>query len=382
MKNILSITLLALLGLFVLSSCEEDNELIFTAVPSEEGIRFSNDFAANYLLLPELEDNIAERFVWNEADFDVPTNISYDLQASLSATLDSFDLAGTSTENQIAVTIGRLLQYGAQLGLDNDPSTTAADGSPNNKGTVYFRVRAYVGAGTGNPTEMLSDIVGLDIELVEQAPTGACDGVFALGDALVDAQWDWGTALSIPCSQEVLSAKVNFTNGTFRFFTAQDDWASGLNYLYFIGEGYTVDANFEDAMDGDNNFRFIGMPGIYELVIDQNAKAITLAESGPLWLVGEATPGGWDWGGATVALEDAVDVWMATLELNNGTFRFFTTQNDWDSGLNYPSFIEEGYTIDANFEDAMDGDNNFRFIGTSGTYTITVDGENKTITLN
>lgn len=382
MKNILSITVLVLLGLFVLPSCEEDNELIFTAVPSEEGIVFSNDFAANYLLSPELEDNIAERFVWDEADFGAPTNVSYDLQASLSATLDSFDLVGTTTANQISVTIGRLLEYGEALGLDNDPNTTGPDGNPNNEGTVYFRVRAYAGSGTGNATEMQSDIVGLNIELVEQEPTGACDGMFALGDALVDAQWDWGTALSIPCEQDVLSAKINFTNGIFRFFTTQDDWASGLNYPYFVEEGYTIDANFEDAMDGDNNFMFIGTPGIYELIIDQNAKTITLEESGPLWLVGEATPGGWDWPGATAAFEEEVDVWTTTLELNNGTFRFFTAQDDWDSGLNYPYFAEEGYTIDDNFEDAMDGDNNFMFTGTPGTYTVTVDGKNKTITLN
>ena len=35
----------------------------------------------------------------------------------------------------------------------------------------------------------------------------------------------------------------------------------------------------------------------------------------------------------------------------------------------------------ANFEDAMDGDNNFRFIGTTGQYYTTIDTVNKTITL-
>ena len=205
---------------------------------------------------------------------------------------------------------------------------------------------------------------------------------FALGDALVDAQWDWNTALNIFCEADIITTKVNLTNGTFRFFETEFDWGSGLNYPSFINEGFTIDANFEDAMDGDNNFRFIGSPGIYELVIDRNTKAITLEESGPLWLLGDATPDDWDWGTAISATETSVNIWSATLAFNTGIFRFFNVQDDWGSGLNYPYFIDEGYTIDANFEDAEDGDNNFRFIGTPDTYTITVNAIDKTIVLN
>ena len=49
---------------------------------------------------------------------------------------------------------------------------------------------------------------------------------------------------------------------------------------------------------------------------------------------------------------------------------------------NYPFYEGEGYTIDANFENAADGDSNFSFIGTPGTYTLTIDTVNKTIALN
>ncbi len=74
-----------------------------------------------------------------------------------------------------------------------------------------------------------------------------------------------------------------------------------------------------------------------------------------------------------------VDVFEVTTTLANDAFRFFTINGDWGSGLNYPYFINDGYTIDANFENASDGDSNFRFIGTPGLYAITVDGVNKTI---
>lgn len=382
MKNIFSLITLSVFFIFLFSACEEDNDLVFTADPSEEGISFTNTLSANYLLSEDTEDNLAERFVWDMADFDAPTNVNYDLQASLSSSLDSFDLIGTTTESNLSITVSQLLDYAERLGLDNDPNTTDVAGNPNNTGIVHFRVRAYAGAGTGNNTEMLSDVISLNMVVIEQVATGVCDGVFALGDALVDAQWEWATALNISCEADVLTTKVNLTNGTFRFFEIEFDWASGLNYPYFINEGFTIDANFEDAMDGDNNFRFIGTPGIYELVIDRNAKTLTLEESAPFWLLGDATPDGWNWGTATMTVEASVDIWSATLEFNTGVFRFFSVQDDWGSGLNYPYFIDEGYTIDTNFEDAVDGDNNFSFIGTPGTYTITVNAIDKTIVLN
>ena len=382
MKKIFFPTLLVFTFLFF-QSCEEDNELIFTAVPNADGIAFSNTFSDEYLLSEDTENNVGERFVWNTADFDAPTNVSYDLQASTSQAFDMFDLLGTTTETNFAITVGQLLDYAEILGLDNDPNTNDVDGNPNDVGAVYFRVRAYVGAGTGNNTEMISAVSTMNIRWLEMAdPGGACDPVFGLGDALVDAQWDWSTAAVFGCTDDVFEAKVNLTTGTFRFFSIQDDWASGLSYQYYVDEGYTIDANFENAADADNNFSFIGTPGIFTLTIDENNKTITLVESSPLWMVGAATPGGWDFAGATVALEISPDVWEANLDFTNETFRFFTIDGDWGSGLNYPYYEDAGYTIDANFENANDGDLNFNFVGTPGNYTITVDGILKTISLN
>jgi hypothetical protein len=62
-------------------------------------------------------------------------------------------------------------------------------------------------------------------------------------------------------------------------------------------------------------------------------------------------------------------------------FRFFETATDWGSGLNYPYFEDLGFTIDSNFEKADDDDSNFLFVGTTGSYYITIDMINKTITL-
>ncbi|MBK7869932.1 MAG: SusF/SusE family outer membrane protein [Saprospiraceae bacterium] len=380
MKKILFICL-AFCAVFFFQSCEEDNELTFIAAPGGEGIAFSNSFANEYLLSKETAGNVAERFVWKAADFGAPTNITYALQASLSQAFSTFDVVGSTNETNVAISVEQLLDYAEDLGLDDDPSTTDANGNPNNTGTVYFRLRAYVGAGTGNNTEMISSPQALNIKWIEKVDLGVCDPIFVVGAAAVDAGWGWGTPIVFNCSSDVFQAKVRLTNETFRFFTTEGDWGSGLNYPYYAGEGYTIDPLLENANDGDSNFRFIGTPGIYLVVVDGKNKTITLTPSGSLWLVGAATPGGWSWGAPTEAVESSPDVWVATLAFSNETFRFFTVKDDWGSGLNYPYYEDEGYTIDNRFTNANDGDSNFRFTGTPGTYKVTVNAKDKTITL-
>jgi hypothetical protein len=45
-------------------------------------------------------------------------------------------------------------------------------------------------------------------------------------------------------------------------------------------------------------------------------------------------------------------------------------------------YEDEGFTIDSNFENDGSGDGNFNFIGTPGTYTMTINAVNKIIMLN
>ena len=108
---------------------------------------------------------------------------------------------------------------------------------------------------------------------------------------------------------------------------------------------------------------------------------ISLCDNDQLWAVGAATPGGWDWANPTQIPCTGFNEYSGQITLTNEAFRFFSVRDDWGSGINYPFYVNEGYTIDSNFEDALDGDNNFRFIGTPGTYTITINTFNKTITL-
>lgn len=380
-----------LISILSFTSCEDDVSLTYIAQPQGE-FTFSNTFLPEYVLIPAASKNIGERFTWRAADFDTPTNITYELQTSSSADFSTMTVVGTTEKNEYAVTIGDLLNYAADAGLDNDPATE----NPNT-GSIFFRLRAF--AGTNSDIETITSAQALTVTLPEDTGSGpVCDleYLYAVGAGLPDAGWGWTTPVKLACLGDgVYGWNVNLQNNggadnNFRFFTSDGDWASGLNYPYYSGEGYTIDANFEDAGDGDNNFAFTGTTGYYYLEVDTTNKTITLSDPKPtgvceydqLWAVGAGLPdAGWDWATPVQFLCTGEGVYSGSVNLANDAFRFFTSNGDWASGLNYPYYSGEGYTIDANFEDAADGDNNFRFTGTPGSYFLTIDTVAKTITL-
>ncbi len=398
MMKKLKFILTALIAVFIITACQEDDDLDFVAQEATD-LTFSTSFLDSYILNPAVSSSLGERFTWDNANFGVPTNVTYSLQG---ATMEDFSdyvaddnlyNLGNTTGNELPVTVGQMIALAEAAGLDNDPST---DDIPNT-GTVYFRLMAVVG-DEGLPS--YSAVQGLAVELQEGEPTGGiCEvaTLYGVGAGLPDAGWDWATPVELACTMDgVWSGTVNFQNdagnNNFRFFTVNSDWASGRNYPFYVDAGYTIDNKLVDAMDGDNNFAFVGASGSYVLTIDTNELTITLEGTGTcevdtLYGVGAGLPtAGWDWATPVELICSSDGVWSGYIELqNNGgadnNFRFFTVNSDWASGRNYPFYTDAGYTIDSNLVDAMDGDNNFAFTGTSGTYLLTIDTNNLTITL-
>ena len=258
--------------------CEEELGPVFIASESLGTIEFENSFASEYLISEETASNIAERFVWNKANFGVQTNVSYEIQSSLDKSFDSFEVIGSTSENNFAITVSHLLDLAERLGLDNDPATTDSDGQPNNKGNVYVRIRAYTGTTGNDSPKLISEIRPLQLIWLEQTvESGPCDGLWVVGDAVVDAGWNF--VISTVCDEDVHSIELELTTGVFRFFETEGDWDSGLDFPHFEDEGYTIDSNFENDGSNDANFRFLGTPGNYELVIDNNEKTIELNAS-------------------------------------------------------------------------------------------------------
>ncbi|MBF4472879.1 SusE domain-containing protein [Flavobacterium sp. HJJ] len=374
--------ILLFIALTSLNACSDDNSPIFTAKPDADGIAFTNTFAANYLISQATKDNVADRFMWESADFGVPTNITYELQGATKADFTGFKVVGTTSEKNLAVTVAKLLDFAKDLGLDDNPATTNADGTPNNTGQVYFRLRAT--AGTAGANETLSEIKVITIKWIETVAAGnSCPSLYAVGEALADIGWNFKPAGEMKCTNNVVQIKAKLTNGNFRFFQESGNWSSALGYSYYKGEGYTIDASLENSLDNDSNFKFVGTPGIYTITIDNTKKTIVLTASSSLWAVGGAVPGGWNFDAAkTIQFTEATpDIWSASITLSNDVFRFFHVFGTWDTKNNFASYSDAGYKINANLVSDGSGDANFKFVGTPGTYKLTINAAAKTITL-
>ena len=379
MKHI-KLVIISLMSLFLFNSCDEDETAIFIADLSASEIAFQNTFAAEYLLSEETIDNIADRFIWNKPT-PITTN-NYELEAS--AFLDFLtitSIGNTSNTNHI-VTVAQLMSLAQELNLDDDPTTTDTNGEPNNTGIIYFRIKATIGNGGAGTDEIVSEIQPINIRIIEKIiDTGQCDSLYVLGEGITDAGWNF-PGIEATCDANVLKVKARLGNAHFRFFTTVGDWQSGQDYAYYENAGYTIDASLENSPAGDN-FNFTGTPGIYTITIDNTNKIITLEASSSLQAVGGAVPGGWGFNADTVEfVENTPNIWSASIAFSNDIFRLFQTFGIWDTNNNRAYYIDQEFTIDANLEDDGGSDANFNFVGTAGTYTMTVNAIDKTITLN
>ncbi|WP_335964941.1 SusE domain-containing protein [Galbibacter sp. PAP.153] len=327
-------------------ACSSDDDFTFIAKPDPDGIAFENTFLDAYSLNAENGDNLAERFIWNAVDFDAPTPIKYELQAAITESFESIDaLANDITETNYGVTVKNMLDLATDAGLDNDPETEAP-----NTGTLYFRVRAYVGDDAANTVEQLSEAVPINVVLVEANDNDNTNDLLTTWGVVGDAApngWDGPDAPFIKTDDpDVIVAYVNLTDGEIKF-RENNDWAS--NY------GDTgADGTLEDA--GDN---IKVTAGSYKIAFNTNELTYSL-EPYSWGLVGDATPNGWDGPDAPLTFDAATNTWNATTTLTDGEIKF-RLNNDW--GVNFGDNGTDG-TIDNG------GDN---IPVTAGNYNITVN---------
>jgi len=354
----------ALLALVFFTACENDDHIPeFTLQPASGEVAFQNDFATEYLLSAQTGGNPAERFVWNQVDFGVPTEVSYKLEGSISENFDAegqyqFD-SGNVTTNNASVSVNQLLTMATGLGLDNDPATTDDQGNPNNTGTVYFKVSAFPGSGSGTDAmAQVSEVVALTVVIVEKAPTGGAAFEKSSWGVVGDGYNNWGGFADSPfyttAANGVLVAYVNLMDGEIKF-RENNAWDNDLG---------------DNDMDGILDPGGANIPvtaGDYKITLDLNENTYTLETFG--WgVVGEHN--GWGNNGLDFKLhyDHITDTFKAGVKLVDGGIKF-RRDNTWST-----DFGDTGAdgTLD------LGGDN---IAVTAGFYMITVDFNAGTYTL-
>lgn len=336
-----------MIAVFVMATaCTDDDALVFL-IPEDAANNnavFANSFLSEYLISNETRANIAERFVWEPVDFGVPTPVSYDLQGSMDESFSSFETIATTTSTNAAVTVGDLLNLAEEMGLE-----------PDTPGTLYFRVRSYLGSGNGDQ-ETFSAAQSLTVRiLVVEGGSGI--EIASLG-VVGSAANDWGNAgpdLPFYTTNQagVLVAYVNLKDGEIKF-RENNDW--GTNYGDTGADG-TLDLN------GDN---IAVTAGDYRITVDTNDLSYTIEQ----WSIGVVGSAWNDWGNAgpdkKFFYDYTSDSFVVGVKLMDGEMKV-RLNNDW--GTNYGDTGADG-TLD-------DGGDNIAV--TAGFYQIRVDFNNGTI---
>lgn len=377
MKNKYKIVF-ALLTLVGFSSCEDkDNLLISEPMGS---YRVVTPLSGESVVLNETTPtNPGISLTWTPMDYTTQSVITYTVQLAPNGS-DFSNAQDLATTTNLYATI-----QSGQLNL----AALTAGATPFVQSPIDFRIKAT--SGTTGTQPVYSDIITYLITAY------GCLGQYAVGAGIPSAGWNWDSPLSLICDDNILMARTNLINDTFRFFTVSGDWSTGRNYPYYVTNGYKISSTLVNAADGDQNFRFVGTPGTYRIKIDENIKTVTVAKSTvtsgfeptSTWLVGAATPGGWSWSGNNETELPLISdgIFEVPITLTSGeAFRVFLGNNggdSWDLGSrNYPWYISNGYTIDSELINALDGDSNFRYTGPTGMRLLKINSVTKVISVD
>ena len=363
-----SIFLLTIIAFIGFTACEHDDDVVFVAQPDPEGIMFINASAESYTLTAQTANNIAERFVWNEVDFDVPTTITYELQGSATSDFGTATTIGTTGDNNLGVTVRQMLNLAAEAGLDNDPAT---EDMPNS-GQIYFRVKAFAGNDGGNSLSELSDAMAVNVVLPEAAeeepelPKIYVTGNFAVASGY---EADWSPENGIPLAAEMGGSNyegfinMDVDQPMYKFLPTNEGWDG--NY----GDAGAADGDYTEtlAAPGVNAGTPDGTAGYYYM--KANPDAMTYSATKTQWgVIGNATPTGWD-SDTDMTYDAANKIWTLTLDL--------TAQEAPDNGIKFRA--NDAWDLNIGDNDA-DGSAEFNGqnigIPEDGNYTITLDLSN------
>ena len=219
----------------------------------------------------------------------------------------------------------------------------------------------------------------------------AADRLLIVGEA-VWGGWSIDNSIVMFNSTEnpdVFKATVNLNaNGTFKFLTTTDwgnlEYRAGDNDVT-LAEGVASPLVSTEENSNDKQFK-VSETANYDIVCDLTAKTIVVKKAGyqtnplkhtALWMVGDATPGGWSIGDGTMLVPtvDNPTVFKATVNLVEGEMKIAVN--------NQTGFGQTFYLRDTTDETKMvfGGDDNKWNITKAGKYDVTVDVVNMTISI-
>lgn len=305
MKKILRISSLALL-LITGAACENDDQTIAKAKGGPELI--SPASGTEYILSPANADNEATTLVWNHADYDVQTEVNYEVQVALAGT-DFADIisGGTTTNRFMTWTVASLNQVALDAGL-----------TPYTAGDLDIRIKGTLGANAemesySNPITIT--VTPYTTELPKLAVPGNHQG------------WDPPTAPRIASSgfgQTDYEGYV-WLDGEFKFVAPND-----AGNFAWGNTDWGDDGSFSGVLVESGESNCTATAGYYR--VSANTTTLLYNVEPTAWgIVGAATSGGWD-NSTALTYNSSTKKWEGTVVLTAGEFKF-RANNSWTINL-------------------------------------------------
>ena len=371
MKKLIIIFLVAI-GISYLTSCEEETkdpvlDISQTVLP---GISNPAD-GASFILTKEEAGNVMTSFEWSQTQYNL-TNLevtNYILQ---------MDLAGNAFAEPIDLVNTKGTSFEITVGTMNNTLLGVMELSADEPHSLEFRVRSFINQTT-EYSDVFSAVISITVTPYEEAVF--VKPIYLLGSGTTIG---WDNTLALPM-QHIGSGKFarveTLTPGTdqfIKFISVLGAWApqwgtdatgtSEAGPLVYRPDEQTADPPAIPFPEGESGDYYI-MADTATLVYE------TFLTSGSLFLVGDATPAGWDAGAAIAFTEGPDHVFTITTNLNaSGAMKFLEVQGAWAPqwGTNDKGNAKKGLLVYRPTESVPDPPS-IPAPSTAGSYKITVD---------
>lgn len=260
-----------------------------------------------------------------------------------------------TTELSKAITFGSLNKASNLVN-----NTLLANASPlsvsfSEENTFEIRIEAVLGS---NIAKTFSEPVAIT---VTPYFSGLVNEIIISGNALA-------SDVNLTSNAGIYEGRVKFTKDeTFKFYASPMADGITYNYTYFTENGYTINSLFENAGDADNNFKFVGETGTWDIVVNSNEKTIELSEviiPDNLFMVGSHN--GWNNADATQQFNnDGNGIFTKVQAFDAGAeFKLLPTSGSWDG--------DWGESKTAPGTIVQDDENNIK-VENAGTYLVQID---------
>lgn len=231
--------------------------------------------------------------------------------------------------------------------------------------------------GQGGIYKITVDVIAMTFK-AEALAASPYNELWIVGSALPKG-WDIDNAdamIQDPSDPFVFSYNAQLVAGEMKIATAKD-W--GAPFYRPVAADQPISETDIQLSAGDPDHKWnIVEPGPYKITLNLRDNTIDIAPFTPyenLWIVGDATPAGWNINEPVPMTRDSEYIFTWTGQLNAGEFKFPIATGDWGTGFFMPYRADESIAATLiTFRPTGSPDTKWRVQpGEEGVYTITLD---------